>query len=471
MTREVLIDPDIEAEYGVLGSILFDPDAIALIADRLKPLHFYRDAHRTIYEAMLHLYEQRKDCDQFSVSDLLRRWDRLKDIDGQHEADGIFYIGMLYNRVEPGRTIEDYAGRVISVHTRTQLLYAGSTIANLAYSEEDVEQAITKSEELIYAIGRDEAPSDVVHVSQVATDFYEWLDRIPQGGAIVGVPTNLPVIDRQTGGLQKSDLVVIAARPGMGKSSLALTMARNAALDHRLGVLIFSLEMSRDQLFQRLTSMDARVNLKRLRTGQLTQAELDRVVGVAGTISEAPLYIDHTPALSVSAMRSRIRRTMARHDIDLIVVDYLQKMTATSGDGRRYQTEYQEVSEIVKELKNMAREFNLPVLALSQLSRESEHTADKIPQLSHLRATGAIEQEADIVMFIYREDYYKGKESTKPGIADIIFAKHRNGEMSELGEIQLGFEASQTRFYHLGSSQTVESAGRAMVAYAGGEDV
>lgn len=454
--KETYIDPDINAERALLGSILLAPEDIALIADWLKPEHFYRESHRLIYQTMLHLYDEHQLADQWNVCNLLTRRGQLCQIDGKDDEDGELYIGLLISATITSANIERDAKRIKEIYTRKCLMFGGGKISNLAVEEENIEQAVIKAEEVLYKIARDEVPDDVIPMSQVETDFYSWLDRIPAGGAIVGTPTGLTVIDTQTGGLQKSDLIVLAARPGMGKTSAAMTIARNTALDYHRGVLVFSCEMSRDQLFQRLVAHDAHINLKRLRTGQISQDEREKAVEIAATLGAAPIYIDHTPAISVSAMRSRIRRTLARHDIDLIIVDYLQKMTATDDDGKRYRTEYQEVSEIAKGLKDTAREFNIPVLALSQLSRESEHRADRIPQLSDLRATGAIEQEADIVVFIYRDDYYNKGNSTKPGIADFIFAKHRNGETSEVGEIQLGFDASQTRFYNLGA-QIVES--------------
>ena len=449
MVEEIYITPNIKAEQGVLGCILLRPDSIALVAERLKPEHFYRDAHRTIYQAMLHLYELRKDCDQERVCDLLRRWDRLKDIEGQSEADGEFYIGMLIAVPESSYKLETYAELVTSIAIRRELRDAGGNIAAYALHEESVEQALFKAEEAIHAIVRREAPADVVPISQVETDFYKWFDSIPGGGAIVGTPTGFVDLDQLTGGLQKSDLIVLAARPGLGKTSLSLGIAGNAALEYGRGVLIFSLEMSRDQLFQRLVADRARINLKRLRTKQLTEDEENRAIGQAALIGQAPIYIDHTPALSLAAMRSRILRALARYDIDLIIVDYLQKMTATI-DGKRITNGYQEVSEIAKGLKDTAREFNLPVLACAQLSRAVESRQNHIPQLSDLRESGLIEQESDIVAFIYRDEVYQGKESDRPKTADIIVAKHRNGPTSEVGDIRLGFEQTETRFYNLG---------------------
>jgi replicative DNA helicase len=456
--REITAEPSIESERHVLGSILIDHESIAQIADWLKPEHFYRESHQLIYQAMLHLYNEHELPDQWAVCDLLRRRHQLDQIDAHTDADGQFYIGMLMSDLFTSSQIERHARRVKNAYIRTRLKFTGAEITSIAAEEEDIEQAVLKAEQKVYALAQDEIPDDVVHISTIETDFYAWLDRIPSGGAIVGVPTGFTAIDQLTGGLCKSDLIVLAGRPGSGKTSAAMGIVRNGALDYQRGMLVFSCEMSRDQLFQRLIAHDSRLNLHHLSTGQLTHEEKDRAVEKASILGAAPIYIDHTPAISVAAMRSRIRRTLARHTIDLIVVDHIQKMTATDDDGKRYRTEYQEVSEIARGLKDIARLFNLPVLALSQLSRESEHRADHIPQLSDLRASGAIEQEADIVGFIYRDEYYTGTASEKPGIADFIFAKHRNGKTTELGEIQLGFEASQTRFFNLEQKRTHASS-------------
>ena len=280
---------------------------------------------------------------------------------------------------------------------------------------------------------------------EVLAEYMNKLDQLHEHrGTIVGVPTGFTDLDRLTGGLQKSDLIVLAARPGIGKSSLALSLAHNSALKYRNSIAVFSLEMSKDQLAQRLLSMDARIDQQRLRTGIIEEDEWDRIVYAMDTLSESNIWIDDTAGISTMEMRSKARRLHAEHGIDLIIVDYLQLMQATIG-GKRNENRVQEISEISRSLKGLARELNLPVLALAQLSRAVESRQSKVPQLSDLRESGSIEQDSDIVMFIYRDDLYN-QESERKNIADIIIAKHRNGPV---GEISLYFQASQTRFRDL----------------------
>ncbi|MGZ3623279.1 MAG: replicative DNA helicase, partial [Ktedonobacteraceae bacterium] len=286
----------------------------------------------------------------------------------------------------------------------------------------------------------------------VLAEYMNKLDKLHERrGSIVGVPTGFTDLDRLTGGLQKSDLIVLAARPGIGKTSLALSLAHNTALKYHNSIAVFSLEMSKDQLAQRLLSMDARIDQQRLRTGIIEEDEWDRIVYAMDTLSESNIWIDDTAGISTMEMRSKARRLQAEHGIDLIIVDYLQLMQATIG-GKRNENRVQEISEISRSLKGLARELNVPVLALAQLSRAVESRQSKVPQLSDLRESGSIEQDSDIVMFIYRDDLYN-QESERKNIADIIIAKHRNGPV---GEISLYFQASQTRFRDLELNSSAE---------------
>ncbi len=450
-----ILPSDIDAERYLLGSILLAPECIALITDTLRSAHFYRDSHRTIYEAMLHIYDRRDLPEQFTVCDLLSRQDRLESVGGD------LYVGLLLSDEHCSQwRIEEYATRIKNAYKRRRLQESGALLVQLAHTAENADEAVATAEEEIYSIARSERSSDVVGIDQVGQEFYQWFETMPQGGAIVGVPTGLEVVDRKMGGMQKTDLIVLAGRPSMGKTSLAMTLAKNSAKDYGCGTLIFSLEMNRAQLFQRMVAQEADVDLSRLRMGLLSEQERDRVTAKTSMLMALSIWIDHTPAISISSLRSRIRRTMAQHQVDVVVVDYLQKMTATQ-DGKRIRDRYQEVSEVARGLKDIAKEFDIPVLALAQLNREVEHRAEKIPQLSDLRDTGEIEQEADIVLFIYRDDYYAGKyengqsKSDRPGTADIVFAKYRNGST---GEVRLGFQESRTRFYTLGKEAVYERA-------------
>src|SRR5260221_11340641 len=418
-----------------------------MIAEELDPRHFYKDAHRTIYTAMIHLYERHHSYDQFSISDHLDRQEKLED------AGGEFYIGMLIERAFECQDVLADAEKIIDTWTRRQLMETSQAHAYDAYHAETAAEAIENAEERIYAIAHRKTTHEIENVGDVFTEeFNELLKGEQIEGAIRGVPTGLHGIDGMTGGFQKSDLLILAGRPAMGKTSLMLSIARNASMDYGQHVLIFSLEMAKKQLIQRLTAHEARVDLHRLRMRQLNENEQERVINVSGSILDASIRIDDTPGLSLAGMRSRIRREMAQHEVDLVVVDYLGKMTATI-DGKRIRERYQEVSEIARGLKDMAREFDIPVLALSQLNRAVEGRADKIPQMSDLRESGEIEQEADVIIFIHRDDYYAGKnddgtsKSNRPDTADIVFSKHRNGP---IGDILLGFEDTQTRFSNLG---------------------
>jgi len=332
------------------------------------------------------------------------------------------------------------------------LIHAAGQIAAIAYEEGDADIALDKAEQLIFNISQRHARSDFAHMRDVLAEYMNKLDQLHERrGTIVGVPTGFTDLDRITGGLQKSDLIVLAARPGIGKSSLALSLAHNTALKYHNSIAVFSLEMSKDQLAQRLLSMDARIDQQRLRTGIIEEDEWDRIVYAMDTLSESNIWIDDTAGISTMEMRSKARRLQAEHGIDLIIVDYLQLMQATIG-GKRNENRVQEISEISRSLKGLARELNVPVLALAQLSRAVESRQSKVPQLSDLRESGSIEQDSDIVMFIYRDDLYN-QESERKNIADIIIAKHRNGPV---GEISLYFQANQTRFRDLELTPSAE---------------
>ena len=443
---EKLLPQNIEAECGVLGSIIIDPEAIVQVSDFLHADDFYRDAHHTIYEVILQLYEEHEPADFITICDELERRNKLE------EVGGASYITSLINQVPTSGNVEFYARIVERTAILRRLIHAAGQIAAIAYEEGDADIALDKAEQLIFNISQRHARSDFTHMRDVLAEYMNKLDQLHEHrGTIVGVPTGFTDLDRLTGGLQKSDLIILAARPGIGKSSLALSLAHNSALKYHNSIALFSLEMSKDQLAQRLLSMDARIDQQRLRTGTIEEDEWDRIVYAMDTLSESNIWIDDTAGISTMEMRSKARRLHAEHGIDLIIVDYLQLMQATIG-GRRNENRVQEISEISRNLKGLARELNVPVLALAQLSRAVESRQSKVPQLSDLRESGSIEQDSDIVMFIYRDDLYN-QESERKNIADIIIAKHRNGPV---GEISLYFQASQTRFRDLELNPTAE---------------
>ncbi|HZU65672.1 MAG TPA: replicative DNA helicase [Ktedonobacteraceae bacterium] len=443
---EKLLPQNIEAEAGVLGSIIIDPEAIVQVSDFLRSEDFYRDAHRTIYEVILRLYEEHSPADFITICDELERLNKLE------EVGGASYITSLVNQVPTSGNVEYYGRIVERTSILRRLIHAAGQIAAIAYEEGDADVALDKAEQLIFEISQGHARTDFSHVRDVLSDYMNKLDQLHERrGTIVGVPTGFTDLDRLTGGLQKSDLIVLAARPGVGKSSLALSLAHNAAIKHQISIAIFSLEMSKEQLAQRLLSMDASIDQQRLRTGWIEEDEWERIVYAVDTLSEANIWIDDTAGISTMEMRSKARRLQAEHGVDLIIVDYLQLMQATIG-GKRNENRVQEISEISRSLKGLARELNIPILALAQLSRAVESRQSKVPQLSDLRESGSIEQDSDIVMFIYRDDVYN-PESERKNIADIIIAKHRNGPV---GEISLFFQASQTRFRDLELNSAAE---------------
>jgi len=380
---EKLLPQNIEAECGVLGSIIIDPEAIVQVSDFLQPEDFYRDAHRTIYEVILHLYQSGEPADFITICDELERRNRLEDVGGAS------YITSLINQVPTSGNVEYYGHIVERTSTLRRLIHAAGQIAAVAYEEGDADVALDKAERLIFEISQRHSRSDFSSMEAILAEYMTKLEQLnARRGSIIGVPTGFTDLDRLTGGLQRSDLVILAARPGVGKTSLALSVAHNAALKYKHSVAIFSLEMSKEQLAQRLLSMDAGIDQQRMRTGWIEEDEWERIVYASDKLSEANIWIDDTAGISTMEMRSKARRLQAEHGVDLIIVDYLQLMQASSSG--RNENRVQEVSEISRSLKGLARELNVPVLALAQLSRSVESRQSKVPQLSDLRESGCI---------------------------------------------------------------------------------
>src|SRR5579859_218603 len=426
-----------EAEESVLGSLIIDPEAIALVADFLQPEDFYRDAHQTLYATILRLWQRREPADLVTLCTELEREGKLEDIGGAGQITG------LMNAVPTSGNAEYYGRIVAQKALYRRLIHAAGQIAALAYEEET--DALETAEQLLYALGKHQ-PTSFVRIDAVLSTCLETLTRIhDQEGTVIGVPTDFRHLDTALGGLQRSDLIILASRPGVGKTSFCLNIASHAAYQHQLHVAIFSLEMSKEQLGLRLLSMNSGIDQQRLRLGWVHDEEWDCLIGAMGTLSEGSIWIDETPGLPLAALRSRARRLQAEHGLDLIIVDYLQLMRATN-EGKRIQNREQEIAEISRGLKGIAKELNVPVLALAQLSRAVESRQSKIPQLSDLRESGAIENDADVVLFIYREELYNEENLEARKTADIIIAKQRNGPT---GTIRLRFEASQTKFQNL----------------------
>ena len=429
---------NLEAEQSVLGSLLIDRDAIIRVASSIKAEDFYLPANGSIYQAILDLYNRREPTDILTLTDELSRRNQLEQI------GGLTYLTSLLDAVPTAVHVEYYGRIVERTATMRRLINAGASIVGVGYRDDlDVEDALDLAEKTVFDVSQRRSTRDFVSISEVLERFFDQIDYLQQNrGSVVGVPTGFGELDQLTGGLQRSDLVVIAARPGFGKTSLGLGIAYAAAVQHARTVGIFSLEMSAEQLVQRLISAETGVDSHRLRLGQINDGEWDSVSRAFGRLGEAKIYIDDGAGLSVMDIRTKARRLQAEKGLDLVVVDYLQLMHSRRGDNR-----VQEVSEISRGLKGLARELNVPVVALSQLSRavESRAANDHKPLLSDLRESGSIEQDADVVIFIHREDRYK-EDSEKKGIAEIIVAKHRNGP---IGSINLRFFDKTARFADL----------------------
>ena len=427
---------NLEAEQCVLGSILLKEGALAKVLDILTDQDFYRDAHKTIYAALVALFEKNEPLDLITLTDILRDWNKLDAVGGPA------YLASLTDIVPLSANVVYYAQIVRRKALLRQLISTTTEIAARCYEEQDdIDALIEETEEKIFDIARRKTDQAVAPLHAIikqnfaaVTQLYERKEHI------TGIPTGYYELDKMTAGLQPADLIILAARPSMGKTALALNIAQYAAIEHKVPVAIFSLEMAKEQLGMRLLCAESRVSSSRLRTGFLKEQDWPKLTRAAGVLSEAPIYIDDTPAMTVTEMRAKARRLKAEDDIGLVVVDYLQLMR---GRGNA-QSREQEISDISRSLKAMAKEINIPVLALSQLNRTLEHRPNKRPQLADLRESGAIEQDADVILFIYRDEVYnKAEDNPNKGIAELIIGKQRNGPV---GTVLLTFLDRYTRF-------------------------
>lgn len=431
---------NIEAEIAVLGALMIDENAIIKIADFLTADDFYRNSHRTIFSAMMRLYEKQEPIDVLSVSNVLKEQNKLEDIGGAN------YLAEIVGSVASSSNVATYARVVQKKATLRRLIEAAADIGELGQSEgEDVEKILDKAEQKLFAVSQQHMRQDFIPIRDILGEAFERIENIHKDANLLrGVPTGFPGLDNILGGLQKSDLVVLAARPSLGKTTLALDILRHVAVKEKIPTAMFSLEMSKDQLVDRLLAAQAEVDLWKLRTGKLEDEgeynDFQRLGEAFGILSDAPIFIDDTGTANIMEMRTLARRLQMEQKIQLIVVDYLQLM-----EGRTSESRVQEITEISRSLKGLARELNLPVIAISQLSRAVEARSPQIPKLSDLRESGSIEQDADVVMFIYREDREK-RESERKNIADIIIAKHRNGP---LGRISMYFNEKTVKFTSL----------------------
>jgi len=433
----------IDAEMTVLGSLMLDREAMYRVADMLSVRDYYKPAHQLIYEAMLDLFKQQEPIDVLSVSSRLHEKGILEDVGGSS------YLASLVNLVPTASHATHYAKIVHKKRILRDLIDASYHIAELGYKEEEqVETLLDEAEQRVFSISQTSLQQDFFPVKDALQEAWERLDNLHKGdGALRGVTTGFKDLDNLVGGLQKSDLIILASRPSLGKTSLALDIARNAALDPatKASVGLFSLEMSREQLIDRLIAARAGIDLWKLRTGRLSSEGDDndfvRIRDAMEDLSQAPIYIDDEAMPTVMQIRAMSRRLQAEHGLDLIVIDYIQLIRGHE----RAENRVQEVSEISRSLKALAKELNVPVLALSQLSRAVESRTDSLPKLSDLRESGSLEQDADLVMFIYREDKVK-KNTDRKNIAKIMIEKHRNGPT---GDIELYFNEEQASFRSL----------------------
>ena len=440
---DALPPQSVEAEEAVLGAILKQPNVLNKIVEMLRPDSFYMPAHRYIYEAMKHLYDSNENIDIVSVSETLNYNSKLESVGGRA------YINDLLANTVTTANVKYYAKIIMENAIKRSLISAGSEIVASGYEKQmTVDEALDSAERLIFDIASKKSTSDLVHVKDIVLDTYQKIEyNYEHKGELTGVATKFYELDAMTNGLHKSDLIIIAARPAMGKTAFALNIAQNVAIQSKVPVAIFSLEMSKQQLMQRMLCSEAEVDTQRLKTGNMQSKDWEKLANAMNEFSQAPIYIDDTSGCTITDLRAKCRRLkMKEKNLGLIVIDYLQLM---EGSGR--EDRMQQISAISRGLKILARELDVPVIALSQLSRAVESRTDKRPMLSDLRESGAIEQDADIVMFIYRDEYYRkadGEEdesikAANKGESEIIIAKHRNGPV---GTVKLLFQGNITKF-------------------------
>lgn len=421
---------NIDAEQSLLGSLLIDKDAIVRVSEMLDPQTFYRsEQHGPIYEAVRDLFDKREPIDLVTVTEELKR----KGV--YDKVGGSAYLASLVNTVPTSAHIEHYA-KIVKEHAiRRALIHQATRLVEKAYDEEnEVEELLEEAEASIFSLSQQHVSRDFIPIKDALTESFDRLDELQKtSGKLRGVPTGFRDLDNKLAGMQDSNLIILASRPGQGKTSLALNIAQHVAVPAGLTVGIFSLEMSQEELVDRLLVGQADIDAWKLKTGRLDEKDFDRLSLAMGELAEAPLFIDDTPGISIAEIRTKARRLQIEHNLKFLIVDYLQLVR-----GRNLENRVQEVSEISQNLKNLARELKIPVLAISQLSRAVEQRGTRKPQLADLRESGAIEQDADVVMFIWREDL------EKPEQVKLDIQKHRNGPT---GEVDLIFRAERVKFY------------------------
>ncbi len=422
----------VESEQSILGSILLDKDAIITVTETIQPEDFYKQAHKIIYECMMKLNNKSEPIDLITLTEELKKQGHLEDV------GGISYITSLSTIVPTTSNVKYYADIVKEKSVLRKLIKVSNDILNLGYdSSTKVEDILEKAEKQIFDISQEKSSEDFKPINSVLMDAYDMIEKLYTNKEdITGITTGFEDLNNKTNGLQRTDLILIAARPAMGKTAFSLNLVQNAALKGSASVAVFSLEMSKEQLVQRMLAAQSHVELKKIKNGSLDENDWPRIIDAMSVLSNANIYIDDTPGIKISELRSKCRKLKIEKGLDLILIDYLQLM---EGEGSN-ESRQQEISKISRSLKIIAKELNCPVIALSQLSRAPEQRADHRPMLSDLRESGAIEQDADIVMFLYRDEYYH-PDSERKNIGEIIISKNRHGETGSvelvwLGEIQ-----------------------------------
>jgi replicative DNA helicase len=425
---------NVEAEESVLGSMLLSKDAIADVLELLHEDDFYRPAHRTVFRSVLDLYSHGGAVDAVTVAEDLRRNGALADVGGAP------FLHTLVAGVPTAANAAYYARIVKEAGVLRRLIDVGTRIVQVGYeTPQDVERAVDLAESWVYQVAQGRVSEDYQSLRDVLTGTLEAIERLHEDHReLTGVPTGFAELDRLTAGLQPSNLIIVAARPSVGKSTLGLDVARHASVRAGVPTVVFSLEMSRTELVQRLMCAECTVDMQRLRTGRMEESDWTRLTRSLGRLADAPLYIDDSPGTTMMEIRAKCRRLKQRHGLGLVVVDYLQLMQPS----RRFENRQQEVSEISRSMKLLAKELEVPVIAISQLSRQTESRSDRRPMLSDLRESGALEQDSDVVLFIYRDELYD-PESPRKGEADLILAKHRNGPTDT---VTVTFQGQYSRF-------------------------
>jgi replicative DNA helicase len=441
MSGEMFFDrvppQSIEAEQAVLGALILDGEALVSVSERLRPEDFYRQSHQIIFQAMIDLSERQEPVDLVTIAA------ELKDREQLEACGGVTYLTELANAVPTAANVDYYARIVEEKSMLRRLIRTATQIVSSGYTNTDnVDELLSDAEQRILELSQRKSDSGFIPIRDVLMDVFEQVEHLyHHKGSVTGIPSGFIDLDKMTSGFQKSDLIIVAARPSVGKTAFALNIAQNVGVRSKETVAIFSLEMSATQLVQRIISAEANVDGTRLRTGFLENEDWEKITMAIGTLSEAKIFIDDSPTITVSEIRSKCRRLKREHGLGLVLIDYLQLIQGRGNTDNRQQ----EVSEISRSLKAIARELEVPVIALSQLSRSVEQRQDKRPLLSDLRESGSIEQDADIVAFLYRDDYYN-QESEKKNLIEIIIAKQRNGPV---GTVELVFLKNFNKFVNL----------------------